>query len=1213
MRFLRPFYQTILMGLLFGLANGVPARAQEKPVASFRFTPVADGVLRDAAGGPATASVTVEEGDGWVDTDRGPALELRGPKDAVTLSPEAFAGLRGAVRVTFRAALESERPQILFRVYHPGGDGLVLHYRRGELSFRYYNRADKTYVTASLPAEAAPLGEWTTVTAAWDLEAERLLTLAVPGRPEVKRKVPETMRPDFEPDSQVRVGNEHSGGSPFLGALLSVECFASEPPPVAEQARVVPEQRAEVPKVAHRRRLPQTLFFTRTQPKYDLFSNPLQRRWVDRPLFFDRRTEASERPYNIVSSASFLRTQEILRDYGFNGVGSLLGSVPWQGTAFLEMLDTLEKSAPAHPAPVPLVMEVSGYDDSEKLPERLRLFLPLARRALASPHVLRVGGKVLVLSYAVDRGAPSGWAAFQKAVREELGDQFLFVADVTLRRPSLLREFQSPSGIGKATLESFRAHLREWLDVSDGLMWAGGSHTNRPDGTFDRAFYQDWLIPVFHGILAEAPYQGKLLGLDAEVGYINVMTSRRINPEEGTSRLRDGLEMSLQAQADFIAMPEWDELNENTSVGPTLTNSLSTLRIVRHHVDRAAGREPAPLPGDDPTVPNLVVSLRPYLKLGERLEVEVLAIPDGSAPGPWKVELALKALDGRVVEQFEAATLAGDGLAAHRFALPSERLAAEPVVRPSLKVTAANGTVTEWEAGLEAIRLFPTWNLNYKATKVPLRDLLRPVSATFELKPGAAPGEVIAKGRVVCDEPISTVEVVQDSRELYAVDPRGELAPREGEALVMLQWQAMRNPMPFEGSISVENGTLRRFVDWTRPEYKRASYRLTAKEGEGGLSVPFRTDDGVNSTNARGGFFLISPAESAVLTFKSNRFTHRFPVAGLKPGESVAVAERDGVTLEVRKPTLLPLIPHPLLEKEADFEAVVRPWRNDAPLQMRVVTVSGKIYRSEPVLPFALSGEAVSLPVWSETTGGPVSVTVSRSRVPEIVARLTPEGGATVATTGGPAFEGLAGGTPFDMAAFAKRHLRTAYPANAHQTAPAWVSEDGSPCLRFDGKGNFLYLPEETLPRGSFTLEFEIKPTGSSRPRVLCTARGYSQGALVLTLTNGELGGQWMDRGQRVRVLPGGLKVPEGVWSHIRVEYDLEQVRLTVNGQSATLPCPGGVVQTITPFIFGGYGNGKGLGYFSGYLRALRIGHSPAAATHPKATNFPLVSSSVLK
>jgi len=1176
----RGIYLMILIMLGAGMAN-----AAEGVKASYGFRPAPKGVIVDESGQGMDAIAVLEGSEGWVDTDAGPALEFKTAQDRIELPGDVFDATQGAVRLTFRTDVVNENAQYLFRVYG-SGDGLTLCVRNGQLDLRYYNRSTQGNTALKRPVKT---GEWITVTVSWDFDEEPRIGLQAGETPMTIRQLPADLEIRFAEENKVVVGNEHVGGAPLLGALRSVQIFTH---PIWTETQARGELKppvAEIAFVARERVLPKTLFFSRTQPKYDLFSNTLLRRWIDRPLFFDRRTGESDKPFEIVSSPSFLKTQESLKAYGLDGLGSLLGFQPFQRTAFLEMLDALDSQD--RPM-VPLVMEVGAVHDVSTLERILKCFVPLAERALQSPNVLRVNGRVLVLSYGVDGGSVEAWAALREEMKKRFGDKFLFIADVTTQRPALLREFQELGGISVLTLERYRTHLREWLNVSDGIMWAGGSHTNRPDGTLDRAFYREFLVPVFHEILNEAPYRKKLLGLDAEVGYINVMTSRTVNSEEGTRRLRDNFEIAWEAQPDFVTMPEWDELNENTSVGPTLTNSLSTQRIVRSYVNRFAGKPNEPMLGDDIAVPNLVVSFRPNVKLGDRLEIEVLSIPETSSKGVIGVELSLKNSAGKIVQEFPRVNLPADTMADHVFTVPSEDLSAASVLTPSLRVTAVDGKVTQWADGLECIRLEPTWNLNYKATKMPLRDVLQPLEASFRVVDRISDGGLQVEGKISCDEPIMSVEVVQDSRELFAVDPRRELTPKPDEALIMLQWQAMRNPsLPFTGTVEVIDGELRNFVDWARPEYKRASYRLTRRDDG---KVHFSSDNGVNSTNARGGFFVVGTPEKAVLSMKTNQFQADFRVKDIMDRGRLAQVFPSGLTVEVQKLELLPQLPFPLLEKEVTFNATIYPLRPDSPLQMRVVTESGKIYRSPAVAVGPEVEETTDLPIWSETHQDVRRVPISLSRIPDLRLEMSDQSGAHINIPGQKYFHALAGGVPFDMGAFAKRYLASAYPASSRQTSPKWVKEDGATCLKFNGKGNFIYLPEESLPRGSFHVEFEIKPEGQSdKPQMLCLNRGYKQGALTLMLVKGQLMGRWMNRENKNVPFETGLSLPAGEWSTVSLDYDLSRLVIEVNGESRSIPIPGGIAKNITPFIFGGYGTGEGVAWFSGYLRDLRIRHAP--------------------
>src|SRR5690606_25445501 len=121
--------------------------------------------------------------------------------------------------------------------------------------------------------------------------------------------------------------------------------------------------------------------------------------------------------------------------------------------------------------------------------------------------------------------------------------------------------------------------------------------------------------------------------------------------------LRRSFEAAMAGSPDFIIIPEWDEQNEHTSLRPTVDNSFASQRIVKHYMRQARGLPPAPNPGDDPAIANLIVSYRKVLVLGESLEIEILNVPDSQASQNLTVTVELSDADGQLVHRFPPARL----------------------------------------------------------------------------------------------------------------------------------------------------------------------------------------------------------------------------------------------------------------------------------------------------------------------------------------------------------------------------------------------------------------------------------------------------------------------------------------------------------------------------------------------------------------------------
>jgi len=300
-----------------------------------------------------------------------------------------------------------------------------------------------------------------------------------------------------------------------------------------------------------------------------------------------------------------------------------------------------------------------------------------------------------------------------------------------------------------------------------------------------------------------------------------------------------------------------------------------------------------------------------------------------------------------------------------------------------------------------------------------------------------------------------------------------------------------------------------------------------------------------------------------------------------------------GITLTLRAFRGVPEMPLPLLRKEAAFETTIKPIRPGTALQMRVITESGKIYRSWPVLLQPQPSGKVELPIYSEEKREAVTVEVDGSRIPQIIASPARTVGASIHSSKDRYFYGLTGGIPFWSYLVRKKG---SYPTEALQTAPTRVTEDGIDSWYFDGKGNYLYFPAETLPRGAFTLSFQFKPLSAKR-QILLANRGHFVGAFTLGMDDGKLNGYYIEglRRQepyypRTNFNPE-ISVPIGQWSKVEITYDLKQMVFKVNGK-ITKSIPFSTKGRIaTPLVFGGYGDGQHDGYFEGYLQELRIEH----------------------
>ena len=284
-------------------------------------------------------------------------------------------------------------------------------------------------------------------------------------------------------------------------------------------------------------------------------------------------------------------------------------------------------------------------------------------------------------------------------------------------------------------------------------------------------------------------------------------------------------------------------------------------------------------------------------------------------------------------------------------------------------------------------------------------------------------------------------------------------------------------------------------------------------------------------------------------------------------------------------------MPVHLGRKEVSFTARVWPEIPTEQYHLRLTTVSGKVFRSRPLLlPGAGAQPKRPLRVYSQREKRPLEVQVSSDRVPVLDYEFSPERGAVLLTPAGrPFWASLGGFTSTTTGRGALNGLFTGiYPAQATRTAPEWVEGEGGSYLRFDGTGTYLELPREALPRrGAFTLELEVRPA-TDRDQCLLTTRTVGhQNGLGLSIVGGKLHATFRAEDWSTVSCPTELSVPAGAWSTIRVRHDFEKLTLAVNGRDESFP----VTMPAYNIGFTLIGEGWKGSWFAGDLRRLRVAH----------------------
>lgn len=921
---------------------------------------------------------------------------------------------------------------------------------------------------------------------------------------------------------------------------------------------------------------PRPLVYSRSQMKYGLERN-YYHQWNDRPLLVNRAYRETT-PY-ITSPSSYRRMLEEVAKYDLDGLAFLP-----ETKGRLEMFEVHEQ---ANVPGVGLLPEFLGA----YTPEHVRQKGDALERALKSTLSPRLEGKLIITSYDTQSLSPAEWRQTLAALRERVGDRFVFLAAlgnvVNLRTQLLRGEFPS-----RAAIEKEKAYLREYLDVCDGIYFNYPPALRHKDHTFDAAFYREVLIPIFKSVLSEPAYRHKHLGLSAYRAHMSPDRGNNLH-EDFTRTLRWSLEAALEARPEVIILPEWDEQNENTSFRPTAYGGTTSQRLLRYYMSRLKSVAPTPVPGDDTSLPNLILSTRKVLTLGEVVTVELLNVPDEATSHRYQVEFAWQDEKGRLVRRFEPVTFDTAKLQEQRFSFPSETIPEVLALVPVLTVRNYKGRELRLENGFHPVQLRATWNWDYLAVRQPLRDLLQPHEVKLAWEPPAGPGSpLVLAGQVKAPQELGLVELLGDDDEVYAVDARGEFFRDDpNHELFLIEYRSLKDTS-MKGALTLKHAL--------SPVWLTTGPPLAVVDTkEPVLSQRIELETAV-SEHVRWIYFAVPrerlPAAELEFAFDKARFT--VALGEVLARRMLARDFAEAIHISVQPYRRQIDLPGHLNQREVSFRVPVWPEIATEQYHLRLTTVKGQVYRSRPLLLPASETPRTPLRVYSETQRGGVDIPVAASRIPVLNYEFDPARGAVLlAGADRPFWAALGGFTSTTTGRGSPNGLfrgsRGQYPAAATRSAPAWVEDEGRFCLEFDGQGNYLELPRETLPaRGAYTLSCDLKPLTDQDQCLLVNRVGGSQKGLALHIRNGKLVANFVDKDWQLQVFATGLAAPAGQWSTLRLCYDFTNLTLSLNGASESFP----LTLPASNIGFTLIGEGWLNNWFHGRLRNLTITHQASSS-----------------
>ncbi len=927
--------------------------------------------------------------------------------------------------------------------------------------------------------------------------------------------------------------------------------------------------------------LPKVKIYAERQP-YKPNQNFLNR-WIDRPLFED----VSLREGNF-EKQGFLRDVEIAKAYGLDGFAAI--AYESLHRAHLKYLAEAEVKDYEH-AYVICSAEV-GADYYKRLRDMMI-------EAGKSPYTAKLDGKIVCWNYG--SSAPVSLALLRELVTKLRADAevppFLIVAELPfLELYNAYNEHEfNGTRVTQKEIDDFRARVREALTVYDGLQLRCMEHYpsipgEYPNHILPTGLYDNYILPVLREEFSKPEHRGKIIGLYARQGYINHFRGTT-NGQYGTEALRTYLGEAAKMSPDMVMLFEWNEANENTSFQPTVSSGRSMERLIAYARSCYDGVAPTPRPGDDTTIPNLVLSVPQRIRLGEILHIELLNIPDGTPIKEISAKLTLFDGEGRKLmtlplEKFDSAKLR-----AVTWRFPAEQFAKVQAVNYQLAVTA--GGREKVYSSFDATKIVPTSNVRYLYSRMPLREALIPAEWSLKAVPNND-GSYVVDANFEGPEELASLEIVDGNEELYSLDRNHEFDP-DKEAIFRGCYTVQKRLGHLSGKLAVPG-----VQNWHLRSLNCAWEQFAA-----GLMVNNEMRVKTYFGGGKGNFILGVPLADMA---KNPRFTLNYeglPEVSfdlntvVKEGRQAKMLG-NGVFMELYRADTLADYPEHLNARNGKIHAVIRPTTRFPQLQLRAVSKSGKIFRSPTQTLRAAHGADEAMTLWSESAKKPVTIALPSDRIPDIQAIFDPAKELFMATTEAPEWDitlggGWLPGSPMDGSMTPGSKIM---PADFTRSNPEWVKENDQWMLRFDGKGNYLIFPRDMIPRSApFTLEFEIKRDDNAN-EVLLRAASFARNeacGLELIIADGELKGAYYPRAQLQR-FDTGLKVPVNAWTKITVTKSPTQITFAVDGKSKSFDFTGRG-KYFQMSTFGGSGARStwipdGCRFFSGMLKSLKIKHN---------------------
>lgn len=924
----------------------------------------------------------------------------------------------------------------------------------------------------------------------------------------------------------------------------------------------------------HKRIFPRTVVVVQTPRHSPLCDHEdYLGRWNDYPLLWDTKWNKDDTSTARVPLGDYIQQQKQAESYLLDGFAFFPGL--WHCLGFLK----LSRQSPSNLLEIPII----------NLWHRDTKDMEAIRQALDKhPHQYRYKGKILLLSYWTQKFfTPEQLKKKLTAMRARFGDRFYFLPDMP-RLGNLGYEWRKNKGRLTDKMQKEQEELlRQYLRVADGIYF-GESHMlhtiENSERVFYTEFYRKFIISTILKIFNEPEFKGrKLLALSALNGHENNYGVGYQCSHNGTRTLRDSLQTACEANPDVIMLPEWDESNENTSLRPTLYNGFVTKRVVRYFLSKLKGLPLSPLPGDDVRIPNLTVSFRKTLAIGEPLTVEVLNIPDGGKGENISCHIEICSQEGKVLKRFAPRGLRTDKLEEQRFLTGTEELASERALQIFVYVRKNGSTLCY--SGFTPVELRVGTTYDYRWAKHGLRDLL-PVKNV----------EITHKGNFFsvdfdCGENMRIAALNLNGDIIYSHENSGEInrfresadfaafsinaSIKDGKSIILSDgWLSIPGVEECEwqtGYNRITRGSRYR-LRWISQSARKHYLRLPlSKIGQAKLHLDL---PGV--------------------------YTGSIDLATVRKEGIYAVCGDNGLQISVSRFQRQPRMTPALDANCCRFTVEVPDDIVNRTVFFHAVSMSGKTWRSRPFV-LEKKENPVAIRVFSSLQGRFVKTAVPGNRLLKIAYDFSPKAGQMVKPTNGDRSFFGALGTPVSPLVLRNRgqgtngdpYKGTPYLAKTLNTIPKQIRQsDGSWALDF--KNTYAAFPQDLMPTQSgYTVKMEIFPRDIKRCQlILGTRYRNTAGSLagIFIQPGGNISAEFAGLNYNTSKINTRLQVRPGRWNTIELRNTGDTAELIVNGKSSGRKkiCYPGRYRTLA--VLGG---APGM-FFDGLVRHFSIDQTPA-------------------